>query len=232
MNQDNYSVALAGENSLIVYFTRKSGGAPVTAISINAELLKNMMGDLIIDLVPSHNSLLLIFDPLKTDHVAIEAKLAVSLENISEPTESDHGELVVLPVYYSEESGPDLEALCDFSGLSTREIISLHKGIDYRVCAIGFAPGFAYLGEVDRRISKPRLETPRLSVPAGSVAIADQQSAVYPSSSPGGWNLIGLCPTEMFDIRKNPPMPVRVGDRVRFEEITRNEYLSMGGILL
>ena len=231
MNQDNYSVAVAGENSLIIYFSRKSGDAPATAITRKAEALKDIMGDLIIDLVPSHNSLLLIYDPLKVDHVTVGAKLAVSLESIPEPSESDQGELVVLPVYYSEESGPDLQALCDFTGLSSSEIISIHKGTDYRVCAIGFAPGFGYLAEVDRRISKPRLETPRLNVPAGSVAIADHQTAVYPSSSPGGWNLIGLCPTEMFDPRKNPPTPFRVGDRVRFEEITRDEYLRMDGIL-
>ncbi|MDX1733979.1 MAG: carboxyltransferase domain-containing protein, partial [Halioglobus sp.] len=101
----------------------------------------------------------------------------------------------------------------------------------YRVYAIGFAPGFAYMGEVDERIARPRLATPRSAVPAGAVAIADRQTAVYPAVSPGGWNLIGLCPTPMFDPAAEPPMPVAVGDSVRFRPIDRQEYLSLGGAL-
>ena len=134
-----------------------------------------------------------------------------------------------LPVYYSPESGPDLQSLSKLVGLSTREIIELHQSIDYRVYAMGFAPGFAYLGEIDSRIAAPRLQTPRLKVPAGSVAIADRQTAVYPCQSPGGWNLIGLCPETMFDMAKTPPTPIKVGDRVRFQQVTRREYMALGG---
>ena len=95
--------------------------------------------------------------------------------------------------------------------------------------AIGFAPGFAYLGEVDERIATPRLATPRQNVPAGAVGIADRQTAVYPAQSPGGWNLIGRCPLQMFAPHSAEPMPVRVGDRVRFEAIDRATYLKRGG---
>jgi KipI family sensor histidine kinase inhibitor len=99
------------------------------------------------------------------------------------------------------------------------------------VYAIGFAPGFAYLGEVDKRIAAARLATPRQKVPRGAVGIADRQTAVYPAVSPGGWNLIGLCPQRMFDPVARPTMPVAVGDRVKFDAISRDEFLALGGEL-
>ncbi|MEZ5502882.1 MAG: 5-oxoprolinase subunit PxpB, partial [Halioglobus sp.] len=138
---------------------------------------------------------------------------------------------VVLPVYYAAEVGADLEALARRAGLSTDQVIDLHAGTLYRVYAIGFAPGFADLGQVDERIAAPRLATPRASVPCGSVAIADRQTAVYPAQSPGGWNLIGRCPVSMFDPQSQPCMPVAVGDSVRFEAISRERFLALGGEL-
>jgi KipI family sensor histidine kinase inhibitor len=134
-------------------------------------------------------------------------------------------------VYYAAEVGEDLEPLAARAGLSTDEVIALHCGTDYRVYAIGFAPGFAYLGQVDERIAAPRLATPRLKVPRGAVAIADRQTAVYPAVSPGGWNLIGRCPVRMFDPNAEPIMPVAVGDRVRFESVSRERFLALGGDL-
>ena len=94
---------------------------------------------------------------------------------------------------------------------------------------MGFAPGFAYLGEVDTRIAMPRLATPRHNVPQGAVAIADRQTAIYPSQSPGGWNLIGLCPTSLFNAEQQPPSPMAVGDRICFNAISRDEFIRLGG---
>jgi KipI family sensor histidine kinase inhibitor len=144
---------------------------------------------------------------------------------------SDSGQLVEIPVYYHPESGEDLERLASDAGLSWEAAAELHSNTEYRVYAIGFAPGFAYLGDVDPRIAAPRLATPRSSVPRGAVAIADRQTAVYPASSPGGWNLIGRSPLRMFDPDAKPPMPVSVGDRVRFVPIDREAFLSAGGQL-
>ncbi|MDX2348894.1 MAG: carboxyltransferase domain-containing protein, partial [Porticoccus sp.] len=115
--------------------------------------------------------------------------------------------------------------------LSVDEVIALHQAQEYRVYAIGFAPGFAYLGQVDERIAAPRLATPRPQVPRGAVGIADRQTAIYPAVSPGGWNLIGLCPQPMFDPNNDPSMPVQVGDRVRFRGIDRQTFLDLGGEL-
>ncbi len=188
------------------------------------------MAELIVDLVPSYASLLVIFNLDKTDPFAVRTALQQALSNLA-GNESTSGQLVTLPVYYSEESGPDLGVIAERGGISKDDVIKIHQQQEYRVYAIGFAPGFAYLGEVDERIAAPRLATPRQKVPRGAVAIADRQTAVYPTQSPGGWNLIGLCPTRMFNPESQPSMPVQVGDRIRFQAIDRDEFLKLGGEL-
>ena len=229
MNQGDYKISIAGENSLIIYFDDRASDRNSALIAETVNNLKASIGCFIIDLIPSYASLLVIYDSLLTDHHLMKLEIEKSLKKIASTESSNNGTLVELPVYYSPESGPDLQSLSHLVGLSTREIIELHQSIDYRVYAMGFAPGFAYLGEIDSRIAAPRLQTPRLKVPAGSVAIADRQTAVYPCQSPGGWNLIGLCPETMFDMAKTPPTPIKVGDRVRFQQVTRREYMALGG---
>ena len=229
MNQSDYKISIAGENSLIIYFDDRTSDRNSALIAETVNNLKASIGCFIIDLIPSYASLLIIYDSLLTDHYLMKLEIEKSLKKIVSSKSSNNGTLVELPVYYSPESGPDLSSLSKLVGLSTREIIDLHQSIDYRVYAMGFAPGFAYLGEIDSRIAAPRLKTPRLKVPAGSVAIADRQTAVYPCQSPGGWNLIGLCPEPMFDMAKTPPTPIKVGDRVRFQQVTRREYMALGG---
>jgi len=181
-------------------------------------------------MVPSYASLLVIYDQLATDHLEIRSGIRKVLSQLGE-SDNREGNLVILPAYYSTESGPDLEALAQRADLSTEEVIKIHSEMEYRVYAIGFAPGFAYLGEVDERIAAPRLSTPRTRVPRGAIAIADRQTAVYPAVSPGGWNLIGLCPTRMFNPEAEPTMPVQVGDRIRFNPISRDEFFALGGEL-
>ena len=201
--------------------------------------LKTVLGDLLVDLVPSYASLLVIYQPLQTDHYYITSVIRSAIREPivkigNEPDQDQkqqQGNSVSLPVYYSTESGPDLQSLADRAKLSVEEVIAIHQQTEYRVYAIGFAPGFAYLGEVDERIASPRLATPRQKVPRGAVAIADRQTAVYPAQSPGGWNLIGLCPQRMFDPNAEPSMPVQVGDRVRFTAISRENFISLGGEL-
>ena len=223
-------IEVAGENALIIYFGEKTDPSVSAKVQQAVTILETELADELIDMVPSYASLLVIFDMLVCDHLLIKSQLRKLLGEL-ENAEQTEGTLVTLPAYYSTESGPDLESLAERSNLSIAEVIKIHSEMEYRVYAIGFAPGFAYLGEVDPRIAAPRLSTPRQKVPKGAVAIADQQTAVYPAVSPGGWNLIGLCPTPMFDPNKEPTMPVKVGDRIRFEAITREQFLELGGEL-
>lgn len=224
------NICVAGESSLIVYFADQPSAEVSAQVQQTLQRLPTLMGDGLIDLVPSYASLLVLFNPLRTDELAVRQHILQAIQS-SGAAEVSEGHLVELPVYYSVESGPDLSALADRAQLSIDEVIRLHQGTEYRVYAIGFAPGFAYLGQVDSRIAAPRLATPRQRVPKGAVAIADRQTAIYPAVSPGGWNLIGLCPTSMFDPLAEPAMPVTVGDRVRFRAISRDEFLALGGRL-
>ena len=230
MSHNKFGISIAGENALIVYFGTEPDAHIAAQVSKTAADLRQSMGELLIDLVPSYASLLVIYDPLQTDHYFVRAQIRSATQNLLQPSEQQ-GNLISLPVYYSLESGPDLQELADNASLSVEQVIEIHQQTEYRVYAIGFAPGFAYLGEVDERIAAPRLATPRQKVPRGAVAIADRQTAVYPAQSPGGWNLIGLCPEPMFDPNAIPSMPVQAGDRVRFNAIDREQYLALGGVL-
>lgn len=127
--------------------------------------------------------------------------------------------------------GLELEAISASKNLSVEEIIALHVEKDYFVYAIGFAPGFPYMGDVDSRIASPRLANPRAKVPKGSVAIADRQTAIYPKQSPGGWNILGRTPIEMFSRSYDGLSYLRVGDKVNFEPISKEKFLKLGGVL-
>ena len=221
-------IELASENAFIVYLGEGLNTEVAAQVQAANASIRAGLGDLLIDTIASYASVLVIFDVLRCDHdhaLNILHKALVQLP--SRPIENTR--LVELPVYYSEESGPDLLAMSTALALPVADIIALHQAQEYRVYAIGFAPGFAYLGKVDERIACPRLTTPRQYVPKGAVAIADQQTAVYPAASPGGWNIIGLCPTAMFTPSASTLMPVVVGDRVRFNAISREQFLALGG---
>lgn len=221
----------AGENAIMLYLGGRASPQVSARVQAACEAIDAALGADLIDLVPSYASVLIIYDALRCDHLSVGQRVRAALTSMPDIAASS-GREVVLPVYYAAEAGEDLEALAERSGLGIEELVALHTGVEYRVYAIGFAPGFAYLGEVDERIAAPRLSTPRLRVPRGAVAIADRQTAVYPAVSPGGWNLIGRCPSRMFDPSATPTMPVSVGDRVRFEAIDRQRFLALGGELV
>lgn len=238
----NLNIHIAGENALILYFSDESGDKVSANISSQVQqaeqlIRKAMTEELaqdIIDLVPSYASLMVMFNMNTTDHYLVQNKLRALLQGInadSNDQTASEANIVELPVYYSNESGPDLSVIAERAKLTVEQVIEIHQAQEYSVYAIGFAPGFAYLGEVDERIAAPRLSTPRMKVPKGAVAIADRQTAIYPSVSPGGWNIVGLCPVDMFDATANPTMPVNVGDRVKFKAISKDEFIALGGKL-
>lgn len=136
------------------------------------------------------------------------------------------GRTVEVPVCYGGEFGPDIEEVAASHGLNPAEVIALHLGGSYVVQAIGFAPGFGYLGGLDVQLHTPRRATPRTLVHAGSVGIGGVLTAVYPFASPGGWNIIGRTPLRMFDPAREEPAVLRPGDHVRFRTITEEEFAA------
>jgi inhibitor of KinA len=130
----------------------------------------------------------------------------------------------VIPVCYAAEMAPDLDRVAQLTGLTTAEVIRLHQEGRYLAELIGFMPGFAYMSGVDTRLSVPRLPQPRPVVPVGALAITGNQSAIYPSATPGGWNLIGRCPIRLFNPKLNPPSLIQLGDNVQFESISSAQF--------
>lgn len=167
------------------------------------------------DLVPSYNELLIHFDPTCLSYHDLLEKLNM-LDKDMEKVALPDGKLVEVAVVYGGHSGPDLEEVARSSGLSEKEVISIHCGVDYHVYMLGFTPGFCYLGGMDLRIAAPRKENPRVRVAAGSVGIAGQQTGIYPIDSPGGWQIIGKTDLKLFNPDREPVFLVNPGDKLRF----------------
>lgn len=219
------------EDSLLVSLANEIQADLPLKLSALCQRLEAQRWPWLRDLVPSYTTLVIVYDPDQLDFrqatAAVRPYLADSLEDT---TVLGHpGQLIELPVYYNEESGPDLADLARACKLDTDEVITRHTSPEYQVYAMGFAPGFGFMGEVDAAIAHPRKQTPRQKVPQGSVGIANRQTAVYPVSSPGGWQIIGRCPTRLFDREKLSLLST--GDRVRFYSISREQYLNLGGEL-
>lgn len=174
-------------------------------------------------LIPAYATLLVEFDPTVTTRAQVLADLAG--RRYTGGVEA--GRRVVLPVLYGGEGGPDLEEVARAAGISPDEVVRLHAGQDYRVYAVGFSPGFPFLGIVPEAIQLPRRASPRTRVPKGSVAIAGRQTGVYPADSPGGWHLIGRTPVPLFELGRTPPVPYQVGDRVRFRPVDAATYAEL-----
>jgi inhibitor of KinA len=216
----------------MVYFGDQIGAESAGLVKQASDRLRRDMSDLIIDLVPSYTSILVTWDLDKADRFAITRRVRAVIDaDDNDSTGDDSARIVELPVYYDPEVGLDLEDVCGHAGLSRDEVIRIHSEQLYQVYAIGFAPGFAYLGSTDERIAIPRKSTPRLKVPTGSVGIAGTQTAIYPSCTPGGWQIIGRTPQKMVDWDSDSLALVQVGDQVRFRAISRDEVLELGGNL-
>jgi len=180
----------------------------------------------VVDVVPAYSTILLGFDPVVTTaaHVAdAVGALAVTLEL----GEEFGGREVVIPVCYGGEHGPDLAEVAALTGLTAAEVIAAHAGGHYRVACMGYAPGWAYLMGLPPSLAVPRRASPRVRVPAGSVAIGGAQTGVYPLETPGGWSLIGRTPLAVFAAGRSDPFLLHPADRVRFEPIDHAEYTRL-----
>ena len=174
------------------------------------------------ELVPGYRSVLVIYDPLRispanVQNIIIDIYLNLDRAQLPAPR------TMKIPVVYGEDFGPDLARVAEYHCLTPDEVIGFHTQPLYRVYMIGFTPGYPYLGELPDAIVTPRRRTPRTNVPRGSVGIAQKQSGIYSVDSPGGWQIIGWTPIQLFDPRGDPPSLLVMGDRVQFYSITAEE---------
>jgi KipI family sensor histidine kinase inhibitor len=183
------------------------------------------------DVVPTFRSVAVYFDPLRTDYNTLTELLEREAGRTEGPargpakTGAHRTETVLrIPVCYGGDFGPDLYGVAAHAGLTESEVIARHAAPVYRVFMMGFLPGFTYLGPVDDTIVVPRHATPRVRVPAGSVGIAGRQTGIYPSETPGGWQLVGRTPVRIFDAARSDPFLLKPGDSVKFYSIDPAEY--------
>ena len=174
------------------------------------------------ELVPSYRSLLVIYEPLKISPDDLKRAIGDTYDHLNQ-TELPEPRTIDIPIVYGGEQGPDLAYVAQHHHITPQEVIDYHTRPTYRVYMIGFTPGYPYLGEVPDAIATPRRATPRILVPKGSVGIAQKQTGIYSVDSPGGWQIIGWTPVNLFDPQAQPPSLLMMGDRVRFQAITLEE---------
>lgn len=226
------NVVSLSENTLVVLFDQTISKHTADEVLKLRRLIDKELAKYVIDIIPSYTSILVSFNLRKVTHKSFAEKVETLTQQVSNITQDDsQKKLIEIPVYYGEEVGMDLEEISEKSGLTIQQIIQMHSDKTYDVFALGFAPGFAYLGSVDAPIASPRKETPRFSVPQGSVGIAGEQTAIYPFTSPGGWNIIGRTPIDLVDYNQQPPCIFEVGDSIKFNPISKSEFLALGGTL-
>lgn len=205
-------IAPLGDNAVIMTFGEmisREVAAHVRSVTgaITAQAIHG-----IVDVVPAYTTIAVYFDPAITSRDDL-MPLLVGICGRAATIGEVAGRLLEIPVRYD---GPDLSEVAEQVGLSVDDVIERHAAPTYHAYMLGFVPGFAYLGDLDPSLVLPRHSTPRQRVPAGSVAIAGAQTAVYPLITPGGWHIIGSTALSMFDVNRDPPALIRAGDSVRF----------------
>jgi inhibitor of KinA len=188
-----------------------------------------------VEYIPAFTTVTVFYDPLYiADQISeknqlpyewVQGEIDRLLSDLKEHDQSSR--TVDIPVCYGGVFGPDLPYVAEQNNMTEEEVIATHMKGDYIVYMIGFAPGFPYIGGMDKKIAAPRRDDPRLTIPAGSVGIAGEQTGVYPIETPGGWQLIGRTPLKLFDPEKETPSLLQAGDRIRFTRINEENYKEM-----
>jgi inhibitor of KinA len=223
----NKSIYPLGDSAIVLEFGQEINEEIHQSIRTVCLFLDEYSFEGFIEYVPAFTTVTIFYDPLVSDYQATESLLQEMLDEIGEMEPEESAAVTVeIPVLYG---GSDLSFVAAHSGLSEEEVIALHTSAEYLVHMIGFAPGFPYLGGLNEKIATPRKETPRNSVPAGSVGIAGQQTGIYPIETPGGWQIIGQTPLNLFDVEREQPSLLRAGNKVRFVAIDALEFQMLKG---
>ena len=219
----------ASDHSLLVTFGDQISRKHHNTVARLLARLRQEPNPATLNFHPAYVSLLISFNPLVT-HPAVFEEYVHTLVDQLQSVELPPARSIEIPVCYDPEFAPDLDFVASFTGLAAADVVRRHCSPEYLAYFVGFAPGFAYLGDLPRELGVPRLPTPRLTVPAGSVALGGQQTGIYSISSPGGWRIIGRTPMKLFDPDGSDPTLLRLGDVVRFREISKTEYSAFSEV--
>ena len=222
-NSTDFIIAPASDRTLLIKFGDDHSPKIQKAVfQIFFYLLNNPLEE-ILNIHPGYTSIMVAVDVEKKSIQAVLKSLQQVIKN-ARAMELPGPVLVDIPVLYGGQHGPDINKVAEHSGLSKKEVIALHSSGDFQVSFIGFTPGFPYISGMDKKLATPRLENPRKRVPAGSIGIGGNQTGIYPSSTPGGWNLIGRTPLHIFDIQHPEKALLKMGDHISFKPITETEF--------
>ncbi|MDW3685865.1 5-oxoprolinase subunit PxpB [Cupriavidus sp. CV2] len=230
--RDGWLIEPAGDRCLLIRLgNRVDAEVSQTVHAVTAWLSSRALPG-VIDVVPAFTTVAVHYLPaqLPRGKGSASQSLSAAIDRLLSqgvPRIAGSGRLVEIPVCYGGEYGPDLDGVAHKCGISTSEVIRLHTVAPLVLYTFFFAPGTPFAGPLDPRLQVPRRAVPRTHVPAGSVAIANGISSIYPTESPGGWNLIGRTPWTLFDIRKSPPTRLQIGDRLQFMPITPREFEAL-----
>lgn len=219
----------AGDAAILVRLSSHPGPTATRRVLALVDALDSKPPPGLVDVVPGYASVLIRFDPLLNESADVVTVLQSLLDHLGEKP-LPNGRIINIPVHYGGDDGPDLVSVATLLGLTPEEIVKRHTSTAYRVAFLGFLAGFPYLIGLPRALAVPRLSTPRRYVPSGSVAIADRQAGIYPTDSPGGWQILGRTTMPLFDPTQRPPTLFRPGDRVRFYPICPTTYSDLASV--
>ena len=214
----------AGDSALIIEVGNEISPEINFKLKKITEYLDALENDFITDLLPTYKSMIVYYNPLKISFDSLKKIIEEGLDTEKAEGNALRKEIVEIPVLYGGEYGLDIENIANHNKISVEEVIKIHTSEEYLIYMLGFTPGFPYLGGMSKKIATPRLETPRVKIPAGSVGIAGEQTGVYPIESPGGWQLLGRSPLEFFSPLKERPFLLKAGDYIKFKSISQEEY--------
>ncbi|KAB3531497.1 5-oxoprolinase subunit PxpB [Alkaliphilus serpentinus] len=180
----------------------------------------------IIEMIPAYTTILMIYDPLKINYKELCLKLQ-KVEGKYKDISKAPREVIQIPVVYGGSYGPDLESVASHNNLTVEEIIKIHTGGRYLIYMMGFTPGFPYLGGMSEKIATPRLTVPREKIIAGSVGIAGSQTGIYPIDSPGGWQIIGRTPLQLFNPLREEVTLFKAGQYLSFYSISEEDFIRI-----
>lgn len=219
-------ILTAGDSSILVEFGKEISPEINRRIANTVQLMREQHIEGVVDVIPAFCSLLINYDPRVISYEKMKKRIQ-ALVRVDIKRGETSKRLFEIPVVYGGEYGPDLAFIAQNAGMSEEEVIKIHSSSDYLIYMLGFLPGFCYLGGLDERIHTPRLSTPRIKIPAGSVGIGGSQTGIYPLDSPGGWQLMGMTPVKTYDPDREVPILVEAGDYIRFVPIDEAEYLRI-----
>lgn len=216
-------IQIINEQTFMIYFENKIDRETYNKVQQTVQYIKSQSISAIIDIVPSYRAIMISFDIEKNTADEIIQQLNLSELNFTD-TNSKAQRLIHIPVLYGGEVGPDIKEVANYNHLTTEDVIHIHSSKEYLIYMLGFMPGFPYLGGLDERLHTPRRSEPRLSIEAGSVGIANNQTGLYPLNSPGGWQIIGKTPIQVFNKNNHPMTLYEAGDIIKFYPIDSTTY--------